>query len=138
MTKESNVERFSKSYYGRKLLETHSLDEEGTWEVRGEDPNCDMGGHHHEPFLGFYSGKLRDVVELATELPGFFQWGAGGKISKASPPKVTKVVAKVVRRTDDEISKLENKLARKQELNKRFNSLQEEMRQLAKEIKNLQ
>lgn len=100
MEKESNLSRFSKTYSGGELLSKYSLDEEGTWEVRGEDPNCDFGGYHHEPFLGYYKGKLRDVIELAVELPGFWSWGSGGRINKASPHKVTKVVAKVERRSN--------------------------------------
>lgn len=137
MEKESNLSRFSKTYSGRKLLEEHSLDEEGTWEVRGEDPNCDLGGHHHEPFLGYYKGKLSDVIELAVDLPGFWQWGGGDRIFKSSPRKVTKVVAKAERRSDDEVKKLENKLAKKRELEDRFALLQQEMRALSEEIKKL-
>lgn len=65
-----------------KLLEAHPLDEEGTWEIRGEDPNCDWGGHHHEPQLAIVSGRYGDVVEQALKLPRFFTWGAGGRIIK--------------------------------------------------------
>lgn len=137
MEKESNLSRFSKTYSGGELLSKYSLDEEGTWEVRGEDPNCDFGGYHHEPFLGYYKGKLRDVIELAVELPGFWSWGSGGRIIKARPRKVTKVVAKVERRSDDEVKKLENKLAKKRELEDRFALLQQEMKALSEEIKKL-
>ncbi len=70
------------SYSGTNLLKNHSLDEEGVWEIYGEDPNCDMGGHHHEPHLDTVIGKLRDVIEYAVDLPNFWQWGAGGRITK--------------------------------------------------------
>lgn len=62
-------------YNGRKLLEKHDLDEEGTWQIYGEDPNCDMGGYHHTPFLETVEGRLRDVIEYAVCLGSF--WGVG-------------------------------------------------------------
>jgi len=78
----SDLENFNRyineSYAGKKLLEQHSLDEEGIWEIRGEDPNCDMAGSHHQPKLGIVQGKLRDVIMYGISLPGFWQWGAGG------------------------------------------------------------
>jgi hypothetical protein len=70
------------SYSGRRLLEKHSLSETGTWRIRGEDPNCDLAGHHHMPDLGVVEGKLDDIIRYAVSLPGFWQWGAGGEISK--------------------------------------------------------
>lgn len=65
--------------YGQKV---YSPDEYGTWRVTGEDPNCDFGGHHHEPELGTFTGLYKDVVNKAVDLPGFLQWGGGGKIVK--------------------------------------------------------
>ena len=76
------------SYSGQCLREKHSLDEEGTWRIRGEDPNCDMGGHHYQPELGTVEGKLRDVVEHAVNIAGFYTWGGGGDITKVSIRKV--------------------------------------------------
>ena len=76
------------SYCGQKLREKHSLDEEGTWRIRGEDPNCDFGGHHYQPELGTVEGKLRDVVEHAVQLDGFYTWGGGGDIIKVTIKKV--------------------------------------------------
>lgn len=76
------------SYSGQKLREKHSLDEEGTWRIRGEDPNCDLGGHHHQPELGTVEGKLRKVVEHAVQLSGFYTWGGGGDITKVIIKKV--------------------------------------------------
>lgn len=76
------------SYSGQRLREKHFLDEEGTWRIRGEDPNCDFGGHHYQPELGTVEGKLRDVVEHAVQLDGFYTWGGGGDIIKVTIKKV--------------------------------------------------
>lgn len=76
------------SYRGQKLREKHSLDEEGIWRIRGEDPNCDLGGAHYQPELGTIEGKLREVVEHAVQLSGFYTWGSGGDIIKVSIKKV--------------------------------------------------
>lgn len=76
------------TYSGQRLCEKYSLDEEGTWRIRGEDPNCDFGGHHHQPELGTVEGKLRDVVEHAVNLKCFYTWGGGGDITKVSIRRV--------------------------------------------------
>ena len=76
------------AYAYNQLLQKHSLDETGEWEIYGEDPNCDFGGHHHQPFLGIASGRLGDVIAYAEGLPGFWQWGAGGEIKKLVKPGV--------------------------------------------------
>lgn len=78
------------SYSGRKLLQEHSLDETGYWKIKGEDPNCDWGGHHYQPELGIVEGRLEDVIRYAVELKNFWTWGAGGDIIKVGPiPKIT-------------------------------------------------
>ena len=79
---ESNYERFIKSSSYSLLLREYRLDETGIWQIFGEDPNCDFGGCHSQPSLGFVEGKLEDVIEYAVELPNFWQWGAGGDIRK--------------------------------------------------------
>ncbi|BAU39977.1 hypothetical protein [Ralstonia phage RSP15] len=85
---ENAFKRYTEnSWSGKKLLESHSLDEEGTWRIYGEDPNCDFVGHHYEPELGLVEGKLRDVIEYAVNLNGFWQWGGGGRIVKQDKPK---------------------------------------------------
>lgn len=73
---------FLKSYTGQSLLKKHSLDEFGTWQIFGEDPNCDMGGYHHQPRLEVVTGTLKDVIEYGVKLPKFFTWGAGGDFVK--------------------------------------------------------
>ncbi len=81
-SKKNLYDQFLKTYSGSRLLETHNLNEVGIWEVRGEDPNPDFGGHHHEPYIGTYKGKLVNVIKEAVESDRFWQWGAGGSIKK--------------------------------------------------------
>ena len=91
-----NFEKYTKvSYSGRKLLREHNLNEYGIWQVMGEDSNCDWGGSHYQPELGIYEGTLLDVVILAVELPGFWQWGAGGNIIKKNVEKVDNTTEQV-------------------------------------------
>jgi hypothetical protein len=71
------------TYAGRQLLNKHKLDEYGIWHIKGEDPNCDWGGPHHQPDLGVMTGTLEEVIREAIELPNFWTWGAGGTISLA-------------------------------------------------------
>jgi hypothetical protein len=85
------VKDYERTYSYKSLREKHTLDETGVWKVVGEDPNCDMGGPHHQPFLGYYEGKLEDVIKTAVMLPGFWAWGGGGDITKETPPGVKKV-----------------------------------------------
>lgn len=75
-------DRFLQTYSGKRLLEDHALDEEGMWEVRGEDPNCDLGGHHHNPYIGTVRGTLEKVIRWAVVKEGFWEWGSGGIITK--------------------------------------------------------
>jgi hypothetical protein len=79
---ELQYHKFLNTYSGGELLKKHSLDEEGIWQIYGEDPNCDMGGAHHEPLLVTVEGKLDDVIQHAVELPRFWSWGSGGRIRK--------------------------------------------------------
>lgn len=71
----------------RRLLEAHHANEQGTWRIRGEDPNCDLGGHHHQPELDIVTGTYINVVEYALGLSGFFSWGGGGDIEKITSTK---------------------------------------------------
>jgi hypothetical protein len=76
------------SYSGIRLREKHALTEKGTWRIRGEDSNCDMGGAHYRPELGTVEGMLLDVVEHAMNLEGFYTWGGGGDITEVLIKKV--------------------------------------------------
>lgn len=86
-----DVRKFKKTYYGAKLLENYLLDTYGVWEVKGEDPNCDLGGPHSKPHLGYFEGKLEDVIKTAVNLKGFYSWGSGGEITKVEKKLITKV-----------------------------------------------
>lgn len=77
------------SYVRDRLLKAHGPDETGAWHIYGEDPNCDLGGPHHEPYLGVVEGKYSEVVEHALKMPHFFTWGGGGRIDKAMIEKIT-------------------------------------------------
>jgi hypothetical protein len=72
------------TYTGKRLLEKHSLEEEGYWKILGEDPNCDLGGYHHQPDLGTYSGTLQKVLEIAVQHSNWAAWGGGGDIVKVN------------------------------------------------------
>ena len=52
---------FLNRYSGKKLLDKHSLDEYGIWEVRGESPNCDFSGSHYQSYFKSYSIKHKIV-----------------------------------------------------------------------------
>lgn len=78
-----STKKFLATYSGQRLLEAYSLDTKGTWNVYGEDPNCDLGGAHSNPFLGSFEGTLEDVIEEAVQMSGFWQWGAGGRFEPA-------------------------------------------------------
>ena len=77
MNTRTNYERYFDTFAGKHL--EHRLDKFGTWKVLGEDPNCDMGGPHHEPHLFTTEGKLSDVIRKAVDMRGFWTWGGGGR-----------------------------------------------------------
>jgi len=107
------------SWSGKRLLEKHSLDEEGIWQIFGEDPNCDFGGSHHQPDLGIVQGKLLDVIAHAVELPQFWQWGAGGDI---------KSIGKEIPKVDANSSARRKELRQEaKELEKRLKAIQQEL-----------
>lgn len=68
-----------------KEFNDYPLEEEGKWKIYGEDPNCDMMGHHHEPYLGLVEGRYIDAIVYAKSLSDFTQWGGGGRITKYVP-----------------------------------------------------
>lgn len=85
------VTKFLNTYSGQQLANKHSMDEYGVWEIRGEDPNCDLGGSHHMPHLDTVEGKLIDAIKHAVSLSGFYQWGGGGDITKITIKNINKV-----------------------------------------------
>lgn len=98
------------TYSGRRLLEKYSLDMVGTWKVSGEDPNCDMGGYHHSPYIGTFDGKLRDVIMVAVEMPMFWTWGGGGDFELIEIKKVTDKSAEILLAKKQRIAELEAEL----------------------------
>lgn len=87
----SEILEFKSKYHGKELLEQYPLDTYGLWEIRGEDPNCDLGGSHSNPHLGYLEGKLEDVIKTAIKMKGWYQWGGGGYITKVEGKLITKV-----------------------------------------------
>lgn len=91
-----NLERFKQTYEWHNRLSKIDPKTDGLWEIRGEDPNCELHGPHHQPYLGTYSGTFEDVVAMAVEMAQFWQWGYGGTIravdikvaNKAAPNQV--------------------------------------------------
>ena len=63
-----------------KLLKEKPQEHYDVWEIRGEDPNPDMGGHHHMPRLMILRSTYEEAVEIALNLKNFIGWGAGGDI----------------------------------------------------------
>lgn len=116
---------FKDIYVGRRMLEKTSINEYGVWDIYGEDPNCDMGGHHHTPFLERVSGRLGDVISYAEQLPEFWQWGHGGEI-RAYKEKNIKIIPEGY---GDMASKLERE--------EKARKLQEEIARLQNELEDL-
>ena len=67
----------------------YKLDQVGLWKIRGEDPNCDFGGPHHMPELGYVEGTYEKAIMWATIQPNWSSWGAGGDVTLVT--NVTKV-----------------------------------------------
>jgi len=84
----SAFERYSTTYSGKALLGKHPLSTAGLWRIRGEDPNCDFGGHHYQPDLGVVEGTLADVIDYAVGLKNFWTWGGGGDITLVEVQKI--------------------------------------------------
>lgn len=84
----TRYEKYLNTFFGESLLKKHSLDEYGIWEILGEDPNCDFGGPHYNPKLGFLEGRLDDILKKAVGMKGFWSWGGGGEIRKISIEKI--------------------------------------------------
>lgn len=64
------------------------------WDIFGEDPNCDWAGPHHEPRLATVEGTYEEAVAYAQTLPGWKNWGQGGKVVAAKIIPITKLDSK--------------------------------------------
>lgn len=114
----------NQTYAGQRLLKEYSLNDFGYWRIFGEDPNCDLGGYHHEPELGMYEGKLSDVIKFAVELKGFWAWGSGGRILKIG------TIQKIDAQTTKEVLELK---AQKTELESKLQEINEKIRMIGAE-----
>lgn len=85
------VDQFLTNYSGKQLLKVHKLDDVCVWDIYGEDPNCDMGGAHSQPYLATVEGTLIKAIAYAVELRDFYQWGAGGDLKVAKQTKPIKL-----------------------------------------------
>ena len=85
------IDQFLKNYSGKQLLKVHKLEDVRVWDIYGEDPNCDMGGSHHQPYLATVEGSLIKAIEYAVGLTDFYQWGAGGDLKVAKQTKPIKL-----------------------------------------------
>lgn len=99
------IGKFFKTNSGIRMMEKYSLDDEGVWLVRGEDPNCDMGGQHHQPLLGHFQGKLSDVIRIAVTLDRFWTWGGGGSIERIDILSTDDITTLPYYKTADEMSR---------------------------------
>lgn len=109
------------SFIKKELLRLYNPEERAIWIIFGEDPNCDLGGSHHNPKLATVTGTYKNVVDYALKLKGFFTWGGGGIIERADPPFNLLDVDKLY---DPEIKKLE---AEKESLKNRLESIDKEI-----------
>ena len=121
MSNVKGIGHYLGTYSGNQLK--HRLNEYGIWKVHGEDPNAGMGGSHRPPFLGYFEGKLEDVIAHCAQLPGFWTWGGGGSFVLEEPPKVIRVDAN-----------LKLKMLKRQQLEKKRTELEKEIQKVKEEI----
>ena len=119
--KQNNFDRYMQTYAGKHI--GYPLSEVSVWLVRGEDSNCDMGGTHYQPKLGYFEGKLEDVIRYAVELPNFWQWGGGGDFEKAIPPNVIKITPNSIRERTELLAKKEALKAELAELSNKIGDM---------------
>ena len=82
---QNPVNQYLRTWSGQEMMKKFNMSDHGTWHIKGEDPNCDWGGPHHEPDLGYFTGTLEECVKYAVELPKFWTWGGGGRIFTGKP-----------------------------------------------------
>lgn len=79
----------------------------GIWRICGEDPNCDFGGCHSDPYLETVEGRLHDVIDYAVELPNFWGWGAGGTVELITVKKIDKKTVEIHKHKLNQIKSLQ-------------------------------
>lgn len=113
MSKENtqrSYEHFLRTFSGKELLKKHKLTDKGLWRIRGEDPNCDLGGYHSQPDLGTVEGTLQNVIEYAVLLKNFWTWGYGGDITSVTVAKIDDATNKRRVELEQEAANLEARL----------------------------
>lgn len=93
---EAKLDDRAKKYFEKYLtswdytegLKKMPLNTQGIWEVRGEDHNCDLGGHHHNPLIGHVEGTLEQAILFGCASPKWSAWGRGGQIRKLEIKKM--------------------------------------------------
>lgn len=68
--------------------------------IYGEDPNCDFGGCHYSPVLGYVEGNYDDVLKYAKTLPGWITWGSGGEIKEIKIKRLNKKATTMIREAE--------------------------------------
>ena len=43
------------------------------WKIYGEDPNPDLGGPHHNPYLGVFEGSAKEAMPTLLTCPDSFR-----------------------------------------------------------------
>ena len=81
------LKKYMGTYAGQHLK--YKMTDKGMWHVEGEDSNCDMGGSHHNPHIGYVEGTFEKALLWAVVQKNFWAWGAGGKLTRITD--VTKV-----------------------------------------------
>lgn len=84
---ENYLKFINTSHSGKRLLQEHSPNDEGVWEVIGESDDPGPGGGRG-PNLGLFEGRLIDVIRYATAQKSFWAWGGGGSITKKTVTKL--------------------------------------------------
>lgn len=79
---DTQLNKYRQTYNGKIMFSVHGFNEFGFWKIRGEDPNCDMGGYHHMPDLGIFNGTFKEALMFAFNHPQFYAWGGGGDLIK--------------------------------------------------------
>lgn len=82
-----NREKYLRGIEGIALQKKYHLDAKGVWHVEGENGETGMGPSTAKNF-GLFQGSLSDVIDYVVDLPGFWEWGRGGTITKAKIEKL--------------------------------------------------
>lgn len=117
---QSNYERYMETNAFKSITQCYSLSTVAVWIVRGENPNVDMAGSQHQPILGYYAGKLEDVIRYAVDLPDFWQYGRGGDFFKYEPPVIVKIDEDSIKTRQELLNEKEALRARLQALEARL------------------